>query len=575
MKNKVTAKKEPTFSVDAPVKVKPLYIPPKKTRVASGYKLILGYLGIFMALIGVITLIPLVMVAFYWSEWTCWADFVIPGGSAIALGLTFYFIFLHHAEKAKLEKHQDSVLLVAIWLFAVALGAFPFFLMGKIDGAGHTYSYTEAFFESTSGYATTGFTIFKDVLDGATAFSTSSETFTPFCPHIFLFYRSFTQFIGGVGLVLIVASVISDRYGMKLYYAEGHNDKLLPNLGKSAKIILSIYTAYILVGTLALWLFGMDWFDALNHSIAALATGGFSTRSTSITYFIDASYVGNGILPYNQWGMEITMCVLMLLGATSFVLHLNIIRFKWKKFFRDCEVRFAAIFLTITILLMAIGIMTGMEDSQGKVIGTNYDFWTALHYAAFQTISCLTTTGFSNVAYIVHLGSAALFLSVICMIIGGGMGSTAGAIKQYRIILIAKEIHWDFKYRFAPSRMLYPHLITRAGETKEVEVGEYKDASLYALFYLGVLAAGSLALSFFPGYNFQEGIYEFASGLSGTGNSIVDFYAYKASYSYSLVSYDCTLWILSIAMFIGRLEITPVYFALYRTIRDIAHKETV
>ncbi len=574
MKNKLTSKRDGLSKLpETPVVVKPLYIAPKKTRVANGYKLIFGYLGIFMALIGVITLIPLLMIAFYWKEWTCWADFVIPGGSAIFLGLALYFIFLFHAEKAKLEKHQDSVLLVAIWLFAVALGAFPFFLMGKVDGAGHTYSYTEAFFESTSGYATTGFTIFKDVLDGASAFSSSSETFTPFCPHIFLFYRSFTQFIGGVGLVLIVASVISDRYGMKLNYAEGHNDKLLPNLGKSAKIILSIYTAYILLGTLALWLFGMDWFDALNHSIAALATGGFSTRSTSITYFIDASYVGNGILPYNQWGMEITMCVLMLLGATSFVLHLNLIRFKWKKFFRDCEVRFAAIFLVIVTLLMAVGIMTGMEDNNGAIIGTNYDFGTALHYAAFQTISCLTTTGFSNVAYIVHLGSAALFLSVICMIIGGGMGSTAGAIKQYRIILISKEIHWDFKYRFAPSRMLYPHLITRAGETKEVEVGEYKDASLYALFYLGVLAVGSLALSFFPGYNFQEGIYEFASGLSGTGNTIVDFYAYKATYS--LFAYDSTLWILSIAMFIGRLEITPVYFALYRTIRDIAHKETV
>jgi trk system potassium uptake protein TrkH len=118
------------------------------------------------------------------------------------------------------------------------------------------------------------------------------------------------------------------------------------------------------------------------------------------------------------------------------------------------------------------------------------------------------------------------------MIIGGGMGSTAGAIKQYRIIVDRqRNLLGLSSTALTPSRMMYPHLITRAGETKEVEVGEYKDASLYALFYLGVLAAGSLALSFFPGYNFQEGIYEFASGLSGTGNSIVDFYAYKASYS--------------------------------------------
>jgi trk system potassium uptake protein TrkH len=541
-----------------------------KARTAGGYKLIFGYLGIFIALIGVITLIPLLMIAFYWDEWRCWADFAIPGLASIVLGLGLFFGFLYKAEKQQLAKHQDSVLLVLIWLFAVAMGAFPFFLMGKVDGAAHTYSYSEAFFESTSGYATTGFTVFLDVLDAKAAYGIDA-----FCPHVFLFYRSFTQFIGGVGLVLIVASVISDRYGMKLYYAEGHNDKLLPNLAKSAKFILSIYTAYIVLGTLALWLFGMDWFEALNHSIAALATGGFSTRSTSITYFIDSAYTGNGLLPYNQVGMEITMCVLMLLGATSFVLHLSIITFKWKKFFKDCEVRFIAVFLIVVILLMSLGISIQYENmnSAGEIGSYGTSFWNALHYATFQAISCLTTTGFSNVAAIVHLGSGALFLSVICMIIGGGMGSTAGAIKQYRVIVIAKEIYWDFKYRLTPSRMMYPHLITRAGETKEVDVSEYRDCSLYALFYLSVLAVGSLALSYLPGYNFQEGIYEFASGLSGTGNTIIDFIAYKASYA--LYQYDISLWILSFAMFIGRLEIVPVYFAIYRATRDIFHKETV
>jgi len=534
-------------------------------RTASGYRLILGYWGIFIALTGLIELLPLAMLAFYPSEARCWLDFAIPGFASIILGLSLFFAFLFKAEKGRLEKHQDNVLLVLIWLYAVAVGALPFYLSGLIEPSAfneathQAYTYSEAFFESVSGYGTCGLSIFRDYLDQASF---------AYCSHVFLFYRSLTQFFGGVGLVLIVASAFSDRYGIKLYFAEGHNDRLLPNLAKSAKLILSIYTGYIVLGTFSLWLCGLDWFEALNHSIAALATGGFSTRSTSITYFVsDANqYSGNGIMPYSEFGVEGVLCVLMILGATSFVLHMNLLTGKWKKFFKDCEVRFFFVFGSMALLLMTIGVANQWES-----VGTSWG--SAFQLSLFQLVSCITTTGFANVANIVSLGNAALFLSVIAMTIGGGMGSTAGAIKQYRIVVVLKELHWDFKYRLAPSRMMYPRTITRAGETREIDNEEFRSSSLYVLLYLGVLAAGSLAISFLPGLNYQEGVFEFASGLSETGTTIVDFLAYKGSHD--PVSYNALLWILSFAMFIGRFEITPVYFAVYRGIRDVFHKETV
>ena len=127
-------------------------------------------------------------------------------------------------------------------------------------------------------------------------------------------------FFGGVGLVLVMVSVLSDRHGMRLYSAEGHSDRLLPNLVKSARMIIAIYTGYILSGTFLYMVFGMDWFDALNHSIAALSTGGFSTRAESIGY-------------YNSAAIEAVTIVLMLLGCTNFLAHLYLIRGKFGNFF--------------------------------------------------------------------------------------------------------------------------------------------------------------------------------------------------------------------------------------------------
>lgn len=537
-----------------------------KIKKASGYRLIFGYLGIFIALIGVICLFPLAMLPFFPSESRSWLSFFVPGIVSIVLGLLLFFILIFKAEKGQLQKHQDNVLLVLIWLSAIAIGAFPFFLSGLFDpnafssSSHQAYSYSESFFESVSGYGTCGLSVFRDYLD---------QSSFAYCPHVFLFYRSLTQFFGGVGLVLVVASAFSDRFGIKLYYAEGHNDRLLPNMAKSAKLILSIYTGYIILGTFSLWLCGLDWFESLNHSIAALATGGFSTRSTSVAYFIDEAnhYSGNGFFSFSAFGMESVLCVLMILGATSFVLHMHLLLGKWKKIFFDCEIRMFFFLLLVGTVLMTIGVYSQWNGT------TALSFSKALEISVFQFVSCLTTTGFSNVANLVFLGNAALFISVIAMTIGGGMGSTAGAIKQYRIVVILKEVYWDLKYHLAPSRMIFPKTITRAGETKEIDEGEYRSASLYVAVYVGLLLLGSLALSFLPGIGFQDGIFEFGSGLSETGTSVIDLLVYKTSFG--LPAYNALLWILSFAMFVGRFEITPVYFAAYRGVRDLLHKETV
>ena len=222
-------------------------------------------------------------------------------------------------------------------------------------------------------------------------------------------HRSTILFFGGIGLVLVMLSVLSDTYGMRLYAAEGHNDRLLPNLLKSARIILTMYLCYILSGVALYCLFGMPLFDALIHSIGALSTGGFSSHAQSIGYYD------------NIW-IEMITIVLMLLGNINFLAHLFLIRGKLRNFFQYCEIRFSFLVIALAVPVFGFLLCAGMGTALPH----------ALRTALFQVVSALTTTGFQTVDTFVTLPSAALLLLIVLQLIGGGIGSTAGGIKQYR-----------------------------------------------------------------------------------------------------------------------------------------------
>ena len=286
-------------------------------KVKNGYKLIAYYLSLFIIFIGFILLLPLFMLIFYPNELPYAYCFIIPGIGSIIIGFILFFIF-KNCEKKNLERHQDAVFVVSIWLIAILFASFPFLLKGD-------NTFTQCIFEACSGFSTTGFTI----LD------------VEMTPYIFLFFRDLMLFVGGVGLILIITCAISDRFGLRLYNAEGHNDKLLPNIAKSARIIFLFYFVFILVGTVALILCKVDPFDAFSHAIAAVSTGGFSTKNNCIAFYD------------NVW-VEIILCILMILGGTSFVIHLSFFKGKFKNVFFDGEIRFLYITLLIAIPLGAL-----------------------------------------------------------------------------------------------------------------------------------------------------------------------------------------------------------------------------
>lgn len=508
----------------------------KTKSTVSGYKLILGYLGVFLVAVGIICLLPLFTLIAFPNEAKFAPNFIVPGCASIAIGILL-MCFILNREKAQLGKHQDFILLVLVWFSAILICAVPF-AMSKIQLGADGMNFTEAVFESASGYCTVGLT-----------------RFTMFDVHTYVIFRSLLLFFGGIGLVLVVTSAVSDRYGLKLYLAEGHNDKLLPNLAKSARLILGIYVLYIAIGTIAYTLAGMELFDSINHSISAVATGGFSSRSgglSEITSTLDGGNVA---------AIEIISCVLMLLGGTNFLIHLFLLTGRFKKIWKDAEFRF---FLSFSVIMIPLFVSCILLSYKG------YSFGDAVRYGTFTFISSITTTGFSNVPSVVFLGSGVMFLIVLVNIAGGASGSTAGGAKQYRFAVSLKSFYWAMRYRLSPKKYIYPYYVWNKGEQKLITAEDCIECHGYILLYSSVLLFGSLIVLMFSmggglPFTFEDTLFEFSNAISSTG----------LSNGLTSVANTGMLWTMTLGMILGRLEITAIYFAFYRAVRDLLRKETV
>lgn len=473
----------------------------------SGIRLVVGYLGVTVLIIGLYCLIPLLVLPFYPEEVTYAKYFIVPGVFSIVVGYLLSFLIknnpLYH-----LEKHQDTVLVVLVWAVSILICSMPFLLSGE-------YSFVQSLFEATSGFSTTGLS----VVDVSTA------------PHIFLLHRSLMLFLGGVGLILVFTSILSDRYGMRLYNSEGHSDKLVPNLVRSARLILSIYIGYIILGTIMYCVFGMDFFDAINHSIAAVSTGGFSTQAESIGF-------------YQSVGIEIITIVLMLLGNTNFFVHLYLVKGKFKNVLQNNETKFLIILFALIIPVLVWTLMkTG-----------DYSLDSALRISLFQFVSSITTTGFQTVATFTPLPTIFNLIMILLMLIGAGIGSTGGGMKQQRVVIALKSIGWNIRDHLQNKRVLTTHYINKVGTKTVVDVKEQLDTFSFLALYLLLFLGGTLVFMSY-GYSLMDSMFEFSSSLGTVGLS-VGITAFSAPPLIHITSI--------IGMFFGRLEIYVILYAILK-----------
>lgn len=480
-------------------------------KIIDSYKVALGYIGILTMIIGGIMLLPLLVLLTFPEESEYAANFIIPAIIALLTGFLLSF-FIRGEKKHQLTLRQDTVIVVIVWLLATLFSAWPFMLLKQMN-------FTHAYFEAVSGWTTTGLSV-VDV------------TVTP---KMYLMFRSIMQFFGGVGLVLVMLSALSGTYGMRLYNAEGHSDKLLPNLAKSARVIMSIYAGYVMAGTILYVLFGMPFFDAINHAICALSTGGFSTRTDSIGAF-------------NSLPIELITIILMLLGTTNFAAHLLLIKGKFKSYFKIGEIRFMLVLLGFAIPIAAFVSLNGIYGSVSQ----------GIRISAFQLISALTTTGFSTVGFHNWLPFP-IFLVIMVMLIGGGTGSTAGGIKQNRIYLMVKAFYWNLKRRFLPEHMVNENFIYRPEGRLYIEEKHLSEAANYTFIYMVAFFMGVFVMTAY-GYSLQDSLFEFASTIGTVGLSVG-------------VTMPTTppvvLWTQIVGMLFGRLEIYVLFIAGIKIYKDI------
>lgn len=490
-----------------------------KPKSLQGFSLIAYYLTQFMFVVAIILTVPALSLLFYPSEYPLFLKYFLPIALLLfIIGLSAYFFFKPY-EKNNLARHQDAVLVVSIWVMSLMVSGIPFLLMG--------YSFTHAMFETTSGYSTTGLTI----VDVTTA------------PKILLLFRSFMQFFGGVGFVLVLTSVISNQIGMRIYQAEGHSDQIVPNLLKSAKYIMRIYILYILIGIIFYLIFDMPLFDAINHSISAVATGGFSVKAASIG-------------AYQSVAIEITTIVLMILGGTNFFVHyILLIKREFKSVFAHIELKVFGVIAFVTIFISVISLM-----SYGA-----FGFGDALRQSSFQLISSITGTGYQTIDSFKDLPSVMFFFIILTMILGAGMGSTAGGIKQYRVGLIAKSQYWQIQEMLSHKKTIRSRFVNRVGKKIVVEKEEIVQNYMFVTTYIVVLLLGTTIMMTFN-HSFEDSLFEFASALGTVGLSVGIMNASAP---------PLILWTGTFGMFLGRLEFYVVFIALSKLILDIFKKKVV
>lgn len=474
------------------------------------YAAILSYTGVILIIISLFLLTPLAVLLFWPEEAQYSFGFLLPAALLGGFGLLLWRSF-QRKEPAVLTVQEGGVIVLLSWVAACVFSAFPLMLTIKLN-------FTQAVFEAVSGYSTTGLS----VVDVTTA------------PKMILLWRTVMQFAGGSGFVIIMLSAIAGPAGPGLSIAEGRTDQLVPHVRHSAKLVLYIYSGYTLFGIIALWLAGMSLFDAVNHAIPAVSTGGFSTRAESIGYW-DSPFI------------EAITIVLMILGNLNFLTSYLLLRGKFKAFFSNGEVRLFALFGSISILMLFLFISQRQYPPLTK----------SVRVAMFEAISALTTTGFSTVSY-TNWSDFGVFIILLLMLIGGGTCSTAGAIKQYRVYLLYKTVVWEITRFFKPRTAIIENAVWQGEQNVFVSDSHIKNVAAFVFLYLVTFFIGSGTLMAY-GYPTRDALFEYASSLGTVGLSVGVT---------SLSAPSGVLWAETIGMFLGRLEFFVIFVSIAKIIKD-------
>ena len=471
-------------------------------------RLILRIIGILLGLEGAFMLIALIVSS------VMKGDDLIAFLLAIALtvGTGLFFFYLGRGAKKRLSKRDAYIIVSSVWVVFSLFGSLPFILSGYIP------SFTDAFFETISGFTTTGASVLTDIES---------------LPHGLLLWRSLTQWIGGMGIIVLSLALlpIFGIGGMQLFAAEVPGpvpDKISPRVKDTALRLWGIYILFTIAETFLLWIGGMSFYDAINHALTTMATGGYSTRQASVAYWQS---------PFIQY----VIIVFMFLAGTNFTLSYMLLRGRFNVLRENEEFKYylgitlgAAIIITVLILVVeAIGVEKAFRDS------------------LFQVVSIITTTGYATVDYC-HWPGPAVAIIFVLMFLGGSAGSTGGSIKIARVIVAFKNINHEFK------RLVHPHAIVPVRlNKKSLETSVVNNIMIFILAYVSIFITSTVVMTFM-GLDLRTAMGAVAATLGNIGPGLGS--VGPASNYYHIPSVG--KWLLSFLMLIGRLELFTVLVIL-------------
>ncbi|MDN3510346.1 MAG: TrkH family potassium uptake protein [Candidatus Jettenia sp. CY-1] len=476
--------------------------------------IVLYTVGNLILMLAGILLVPLGVALYYKDTAAMWA-FVY---TIIITGILGGFSKIFLRKKTVILGIREGIAIVTFsWILCIFLGALPFWYSGVCT------TYCDAVFETTSGFTTTGSTIFKDV---------------EILPHSILFWRSFTAWLGGMGIIVIFVALLPAMgvSGYQLFSAEVSGptaDRLRPRIGETAKLLWIIYLITTVSMIILLICGGMPVFDTICHTLVTVSTAGFSIKNTSIAY-------------YNSLYIEITSAAFMFICACNFSLYYMCFQKEFKKVLRNSELRFFVGLLSIAIVFIALMVYFNEPESYHGGIKDNryYDLGNSFRYAFFQVISTSSTTGHVSIDFDLW-PNACRFLLILLMFIGSCAGSTGGAIKCVRIVLLLKSSMREF------GKIIRPRMVKHVkinGESVSEEI--VAESSVFFVVYLGFFGVCTVALIALN----TDIITAFSAVATCMANCGPGLAKVGPMANFSDISY-AGKWILSFCMLLGRLEI--------------------
>lgn len=411
-------------------------------------------------------------------------------------------------ERRPLERREGLIAVPVIWCMVTLFGSLPFLFANAVP------TFTDAFFESMSGFTTTGATVLTQI-DAQ--------------PQSILFWRCWIQWLGGMGIIVLFLAIFP-LFGvgvLQLYRGEVPGptpDRLVPKIGQTAKLLWVVYVILSGGELLLLWAGGMSFYDAVLHTFATMATGGFSPRAASIG-------------AYESVYIEMVVVVFMLLAGTNFSLHFAAVRTRGRVYWRDPEWRF---YLGVTIVFTVV--LTVF-----LAVRSTFPLPQALRYATFQVVSLMTTTGFASHDF-EQWPIFAQFALLLLFFFGGCAGSTGGSIKHMRIILLVKHAYWQLY------RLLHPRAVAslRLGE-QNISGEVLIVVQAFFVLYMACFALAALCLTALE-VDLITAISAVASCLGNVGPGLAQVGPFDDYAGLPGVA----KWLLAACMLLGRLEIAAI-----------------